>query len=295
MNVSEFLTYTNDSLRGTDEDAPTLGTDEANLWLRTLNRKKNELYRNAKVLWDETFRSTPPVETGTVATTGTTTLTGTGTFFTDYRVGDQITVSGETARTIASITSDTVLTVTVAFSNTASGKTFTRSTIVASAVSSYSVNRSLIAPSDQAYIVDTNSQNIYYDLVHPRNRPQTGRQFYLAGMNPQVLYCSNEIEATEDIVGGTLYLPGYYMPADIDTTTEDGTTVIPFSDPYYAVMAVASEVAFNDITFEDKAPDLAGKAQFLYMQMVRNNRRNTYGNARPVARDVKRIRGTEVN
>lgn len=229
MLVSDFLEYTNDALRGTDEDAPTLGTDEANLWLRTLNRKKNELYRNAKVLWDETW----------------------------------------SVESLGSITAD--------------------------ATPSYNTDADLIAPSDHVYAIDSNSKTVYYDLVKPRERPRTGRAFYLAGMNPQVLYCSNEIQATEDIVGGTLHLPGYYMPADINTSTEDGTTVIPFADPFYAVMAVASEIAFNDITFEDKAADLAGKAQFLYMQMVRNNRRNTYGNARPIATDVKRIRGTEVN
>lgn len=59
--------------------------------------------------------------TGLVATAGTTTLTGTGTQFTkSFIVGDTITVSGETVRTIQSITSDTVLDVTVAFSTTAS-------------------------------------------------------------------------------------------------------------------------------------------------------------------------------
>lgn len=229
MLVSEWLEYTNDALRGTDEDAPTLGTDEANLWLRTLNRKKSELYNNAKVLWDATWE----------------------------------------VKSLGAIS--------------------------ASATPSYNTNATLIAPSDYVYAVNSNSQKVYYDLVHPRNRPQTGRQFYLAGMNPQVLYCSNEIEATEDIVGGTLYLPGYYMPADIDVDTEDGTSEIPFPDPFYAVMAVASEIAFNDITFEDRAADLAGKAQVLYSQMVRNNRRNTSGKSQPISRSVKRIRSTEVN
>lgn len=231
MLVSEFLEYTNDALRGTDEDAPTIGSDEANFWLRTLNRKKNELYRNAKVLWNETWQE---------KSLGTVTASATPSYGTD-------------------------------------------------------TTTTLIAPSDHVRILDSNSQNVYYDIVKPRERPTTGRQFYITGMNPQTLKCSNEITASEDIVGGTLYLPGYYMPADIDVDTEDGTTVIPFADPFYAVMAVASEIAFGDITFEDKSADLAGKAQFLYMQMIRNNRRNTYGNARPVARDVKRIRGTEVN
>lgn len=64
---------------------------------------------------------------GTVATNGTTTLTGTGTrFLRLFRVGDTITVQGETVRTIATIASDTSLTVTVAFSTTASALTWTK-------------------------------------------------------------------------------------------------------------------------------------------------------------------------
>ena len=62
---------------------------------------------------------------GTVATNGSTTLTGTSTtFLTDYAVGDAILVSGETIRTIATITSNTSLTSTVAFSTTASGLSY---------------------------------------------------------------------------------------------------------------------------------------------------------------------------
>lgn len=64
---------------------------------------------------------------GTVATNGTTTLTGTATrFLRLFRVGDTITVQGEGVRTIASIASDTSLTATAAFSTTASSLTFTK-------------------------------------------------------------------------------------------------------------------------------------------------------------------------
>jgi len=63
---------------------------------------------------------------GTVATNGTTTLTGTGTTFErSFVVGDTISVSGETDRVVASITSDTVMVATVAFSTTDSGLSFT--------------------------------------------------------------------------------------------------------------------------------------------------------------------------
>jgi hypothetical protein len=63
---------------------------------------------------------------GTVETNGTTTLTGTGTVFErSFVVGDTISVAGETDRIVASIVSDTELTVTVAFTTTASGTAYT--------------------------------------------------------------------------------------------------------------------------------------------------------------------------
>jgi len=62
---------------------------------------------------------------GTVTTAGTISLTGTGTLFTNYEVGDILKVVGETKRTIATIVSDTSLTVTVAFSTTETGLAFT--------------------------------------------------------------------------------------------------------------------------------------------------------------------------
>jgi hypothetical protein len=62
---------------------------------------------------------------GLVSTAGTTTLTGVDTNFADYIVGDTITVEGETVRTIATITNDTLLTVSLAFTNTANGLEYT--------------------------------------------------------------------------------------------------------------------------------------------------------------------------
>lgn len=61
---------------------------------------------------------------GTVSTNGTVTLTGDGTKFLSLAVGDEIYVQNETVRTIATISSDTVLTVTSAFSTTESGATY---------------------------------------------------------------------------------------------------------------------------------------------------------------------------
>lgn len=226
MTVSEFLTHVNYALRGIDDDTPTVGGEEANYWLETLNRKKNELYEDVNVLFDATWE---------VKSLGAISASATPTFNTDT---------------------------------------------------------TLIAPSDEVYALDTNSQKIYYDIIKPRERSKTGRAFYLSGMNPQVLSCTNEIQASEDIVGGTLHLPGYYMPADVDTS--DGTDTIPLPDPFWGVMATAAEIAFNDITYEDRSEGLNTKANDLYMKMTRKNRRGTYGNPKKTPIRGYRIRNTEV-
>lgn len=227
MIVTEFLKHVNYALRGTDEPAPNIGSDEANYWLDAYNSVKDEFYNDINVLWEETW----------------------------------------------SIESLGVVT--------------------ASATYEIDAPDNLIAPSDQIYIVDTNSKKHYYDLVKPKERSSVVRKFYIAGMNPKVIYCSNEIASTEDIVGGTLYLPGYYMPDDIVVASETGTSEIDFVDPYYAVYATASEIAFNDMTFEDKASDLAGKANMRKQKMIRRNRKNQYGIPRKIPRSVRRIRNTE--
>lgn len=60
---------------------------------------------------------------GTAAINGTT-VTGTDTNFTDYAVGDTITVAGETTRIIGTLSNDLLLTVTVAFTTPTSGLTY---------------------------------------------------------------------------------------------------------------------------------------------------------------------------
>jgi hypothetical protein len=66
----------------------------------------------------------PPGE-GTVTTNTTTTLVGINSNFTEYAVGDHIYVSGETVRTILTITNNNLLTVSLAFTTGTAGHTFT--------------------------------------------------------------------------------------------------------------------------------------------------------------------------
>lgn len=275
MDVTTAISGISYALRGTDDDAPLVGSDEWTYWLSVLNRKKDELYRDLTKQWPESFLLDTPVEKGTVATTGTTTLTGTGTKFTDYRAGDKVTVDGETVRTIDTITSDTVLAVTVAFTNTASSKTFTRETIIATGVESYSLNRSFIAPSDTVYVLDTAGKKHYFEFTKPQARTSLNTEVFISGVNPKVLNFST---APDAIVGGTLHIPGYYLPADLTA----GTDLLPFSDPQWGVLAAAADIASRDITYEDRTEGLMAAANNLFDQMAIVARRATYGSPRRI-------------
>lgn len=81
------------------------------------------VYPNAKTY----FRMVDETLTGTVTTAGTTALTGLGTAFTtELKVGDWITVNTDNElKQIATITSDTAATVTVAFTGSTGGQTIT--------------------------------------------------------------------------------------------------------------------------------------------------------------------------
>jgi len=291
MTITEFLTKVNYALRATDDTAPAVGIAEATYWIDTFNRKKNELYEDVTKRWAITFKTTAPNEPGTGATTATTTLTGTSTNFLDYRVGDKITVSGETVRTIATITSDTVLTVSVAFSNTAPAKTFTHTSVIATGVQSYSLHRSILGLSDELSITDTNSKITYISPVQPAERDVQVQKFYVSGGNPQILTFTGTIASTDSLVGSSISVPGYYMPDDISLATD----VLPLPDAYWGVMSVAAEVAGSDIIYEDKEANLNAKANNLLKMMSRKNKRGTFGNPRVTPTRAYRIRNTEVN
>lgn len=72
----------------------------------------------------------------------------------------------------------------------------------------------------------------------------------------------------------------------------NATDVIAVDDPDWAVMATAAELAFNDITYEDKSAEINTKANALYKEMAQNNRANGFDNPRKVQTNVQRITGT---
>jgi hypothetical protein len=283
MNVETALTKISYALRGIDDEAPTFGDDESNYWVSVLNDKKDELFKNPNLSWSSAFKAVAPTEPGTVATSGTTTLIGSGTYFTDYRVGDKITVSGETERTIDTISSNTSLTVTTPFSTTASDLTLTHKSIIAAGVQFYNLHRSLNNPSDQVVILTTDGVYRYIDYIQAGARNDVTRGAYISGENPKVLTINTTIQSTEDIVGGELQVPGFYVPNDISAATD----LLPFPDANWGVMATASEVAFNDVIYEDKAADLNRKANALYQAMAATNRKGEYARPRTIPYNMR--------
>ncbi len=106
--------------------------DDDNLYIQNLIEMVEELVLTeiqGSVAGKGTIQTAITAGAGTVQTAASVSLVGTNTNFLDFSVGETITVSGETVRTIARITDDTHLTVTVAFSTTASGLTYSASTI----------------------------------------------------------------------------------------------------------------------------------------------------------------------
>lgn len=219
MLVSTAMNEINDAFRGLDDVVPIEGSDEWNYWLRTLNKKKNELYLNAKINLSDIYDVQSP------------------------------------------------------------------GTISADAAPSFTLADNFIAPSDLIYCIDADGRRSDFTLIPPRERDPTKRNVFIAGQNPKTLYFTNAILSDESIVGATLYVPGYYLPDDVTSGNDD----LPFNDPQWVIMAAASEIAFNDLVYEDKAPDLETAADTLWQQMVSTDRVDTYGNSRKIPTNVWRI------
>lgn len=238
---------------------PAWGSDKANVALSIANSKVRE-WATSRV-WASNFNSGNLVnQPGTVATTGTTTLTGTSTYFTDFEVGDTILVSGETVRTIVTITSDTVLTVTVAFTNTASSLTFTRKPIISTS-KEYTLHRNILTPSDKVTVSTT--QKFTYNLTSPQAR--LNGDVYISGRYPKKLSFYNDIDTAT--IGGELKVPGYYQPSDMVNSTD----LVSVDDPNWLVLVVAAELCRNDPAKDNQFANLLGMANELYKAMVEND------------------------
>jgi hypothetical protein len=262
MTGQELLTDVYTAYKGkVASRTPAWGTDKANLAIGIANRKIVEWATDPRNKWASLFETSAPEEAGTVATVGTTALTGTGTYFTEYSVGDTIVVSGETVRTIATIVSDTSLTVTPAFTNTASSLTFTRSTIIDNLTLDYNLNRNFFQSSDYARIIKTDDSIVEYQIVKVQQRGLLDQSLYVHGSNPKKITFAQTIDTSLD--GATLYIPGYYIPNELSASTD----TVPVDDPKWLVYITASELARNDASKDDQFPTLVAMANDIYRKM----------------------------
>jgi hypothetical protein len=287
MKRNKLFEQINHAYRGSDDDVPSNGTADYELWENTTNRKISEWARDPKNKWNSLFSRTAPNELGTVATAGTTTLTGTDTYFTDYQVGDKIIVSGETERIIDTITSDTVLDVTEAFTNTVTANKYTHISVIKSGVQTYNLHRQFYQPSDSA--IASGTQDYEYSFSLPQERDRFVLNTYISGIYPKNITFTDTIDSDNPIVGSELEVPGYFLPEDLTADTD----TVPVDDPYWLVYTVASELAFNDLTYADKYAELNNKANNLYSMMIKANRNATNKYPRTIRTSVNRIIGTE--
>jgi len=136
-----------------------------------------------------------------------------------------------------------------------------------------------MSASDKALLV-TADETIEIDIVKANDR---SKGVFIAGF-PSKLFFSVPLTKS-----GNLWLPGYYKPAYPSATSD----IVPLPDANWGVAAVAADVAFSDITYEDKAEALQARANYLYTLMNKNNRRATYGSPRVTSYVVDRIRGVQ--
>lgn len=158
---------------------------------------------------------------------------------------------------------------------------------VSAGVQSYDLDDTIILPADKVIITTLDNHKVDYRLVKPQERDRYSHSAYISGIDPQVLTFVDTIVASSQIVGGTINVAGYYKPDDL---AKPGDPVL-VDDPYWLALAVASELAFNDITYVAKADDLVAKANNLWSQMVASNRAGTGDNPRRARTRVRRLGG----
>jgi hypothetical protein len=223
--VLDFFNNVNDAYRGTDDDAPTIGTTDGNEWLRITNRLKNDWALDEKVDWRSLFA------------------------------------------------------------------TRTLSPVVAVGTQSYNLPADFLNAANEVLITSTGGTIVEYALIDPSERRNCDpRSCFITGPKggTQVLTFVDTFNTGDITIGGTISIDGYFKPADLTASTD----VIPVDDPNWLIFAVAAELAFNELTYQDKAPDIQAKANVKYTQMVQSNRRGSNRNPRRVRTLVNRIPGS---
>lgn len=160
--------------------------------------------------------------------------------------------------------------------------------IISVGTQTYDLDIDISVPADSVIVTTTTGKDIEFTICKPQERKRYLHAVYVSGRNPQTLTFQDTIVAADQIVGGTIKVAGYYITADLTSLTD----TVPVDNPYWLVYAVASELSFNDLTYESKSADLNAKANNLFSGMVSDNRRGTNNNPRIARTNVNRIPGT---
>ncbi len=139
----------------------------------------------------------------------------------------------------------------------------------------YNLAADFYQPSDFVKIVKNDSSIVVYPIVKAQQRNVELQSLYIHGSNPKKITFSQIVD--KGLEGATMYVPGYYLLADLANSTDP----VLVDDPNWLVYATAAELARNDPAKEDNYPNLIGMANELYARM--SNANNDAGFGQPNA------------
>lgn len=152
----------------------------------------------------------------------------------------------------------------------------------------YDLDDTFFMSSDYAKIVKTDGSYVEYPIVKAQQRNAlSGQALYIHGSDPKKITFAQDIDSSLD--AGTLYVPGYYIPADLTLST----SVVAVDDPSWLVYITASELARNDPAKDDQFPTLVGMANDRYQKMSDANNDVGYGQMNTIANFMPSIGNQE--
>lgn len=129
----------------------------------------------------------------------------------------------------------------------------------------YDLASDFFAPSDYVRIVKTDGSVYEYPITQAQKRNTYDQALYIHGSNPKKITFAQTIDTGLD--GATMYVPGYYLPADITSASQ----FIVVDEPDWLVYITASELARNDAAKDDQYVNLVNQANDLYRKMCDAN------------------------
>lgn len=105
-----------------------------------------------------------------------------------------------------------------------------------------------------------------YDLVAPERLKHYSTGNYVAQVGSTLKF-NAAFKTTSPQFGGTIYVPGYTIPADM----VNGSDTVPVDDPNWLCTIVAAEYVRTDITRQAQYPNLIAQANELMKKMIENN------------------------